>query len=117
MIDVNAAAEKTLSALNCEITYYYPEDFNKLPAVSFYNLTERPDFSSDNEEDIQSGTVVVDIWSHEPSQCGEIGVEVNKVMTEDSWCREFSRDLPKDGEVYHRTMRFTKYFIVTETEE
>lgn len=117
MIDVNSEAEKTLSALNCSITYYYPEKFNDLPIVSFYNLTERPDFSSDNDEDIQSGTVQVDIWTSEPSQCGKIGIEVNKVMTADGWGREFSRDLGNQNGVYHKTMRFTKYFIVTETEE
>lgn len=112
MIDVNAAAEKTLLALNCKITYYYPENFNQLPVVSFYNLTENPDFSSDNEEDIQSGTVVVDIWTDEPSQCGEISLEVNKVMTADCWCREFSRDMGAQDGIYHKTMRFSKFFIL-----
>lgn len=112
MIDVNAEAEKTLSALNCKITYYYPENFNDLPVVSFYNLTERADFSTDNKEDIQSGTVQIDIWADEPSQCGEISLKVNEVMTEDSWNREFSMDIkPNDG-VYHRTMRFTKFFVL-----
>ena len=57
MIDVNAEAEKTLSKLSCNVEYYYPEKFNDLPVVSFYNLTERPDFSYDNEEVIQGGTV------------------------------------------------------------
>lgn len=112
MIDVNAAAEKTLSALDCKITYYYPEEFNDLPIVSFYSLTEKPDFSSDNEEDIQSGTVVIDIWTDEPSECGKIALEVNDVMTADNWSREFSRDLPRDGDVYHRTMRYSKDFVL-----
>lgn len=112
MIDINAEAEKTLSALDCKITYYYPENFNNLPVVSFYNLTEKPDFSSDNEEDIQSGCVVVDIWADDPSQCGKIGLQVNDVMTADNWCREFSRDLPRDGDIYHRTMRFQKNFVL-----
>lgn len=113
MIDVNAEAEKTLSALNCKITYYYPEEFNDLPIVSFYNLTEKPDFSSDNEEDIQSGTVVVDVWAEESSDCGKIAVEVNEVMTADGWNREFSRDLPPDGSgVYHKTMRYVRDFVL-----
>ena len=114
MIDPNAEAEKALSKLNCRITYYYPEEFNDLPVVSFYNLTERPDFSSDNEEDIQCGTIVVDVWSDTPSDCGSIGIQVNNVMTADGWNREFSRDLGKIDGVYHRTMRFTKYFILQE---
>lgn len=113
MIDINAEAEETLSGLDCRIEYFYPEKFNELPIVTFYNLTERPDFSSDNEETIQSGTVVIDIWASEPAQCGEIGMKVNELMTSDDWSREFSRDLPPDGSgVYHRTMRFTKAFVL-----
>lgn len=110
MVDINAEAEKTLSKLDCKIEYYYPEKFNDLPIVSFYNLTERPDFTSDNEEDIQSGTVVIDIWSDNPADCGSIGLKVNEVMKADGWNREFSRDLPKTDDVYHRTMRYTKIF-------
>lgn len=115
MIDVNAEAEKTLSALDYKITYYYPDDFNSLPVVSFYNLNEKPDFSTDNEEDIQSGTVVVDIWANKPDVCGSIGIEVNNIMIADGWHRELSRDVtPDNSRVYHRTMRFIKYFILQE---
>lgn len=116
MIDVNAEAKKTLSALNCKITYYYPENFNKLPIVSFYNLTEKPDFSCDNEEAIQGGTVIIDIWADKPSECGEIGIKVNKIMTADNWNREFSMDIKPEGGVYHRTMRFSKFFVLNEEE-
>lgn len=117
MIDVNAEAEKTLSALDCTVAYYYPDDFKSLPIVTYFNLTETPDFSSDNEEDIQSGTVVVDIWCKTPTQCGEIGIKVNDIMTADGWSREFSRDLPPDdSKVYHRTMRFVKDFYLKQEE-
>lgn len=116
MIDVNAEADKTLSALSCKITYYYPEEFNDVPIVSFYSLTEKPDFSTDNEEDIQAGTVVIDIWADKPSECGEISLQVNEVMTADDWQREFSRDLGKQNGIYHKTMRFTKYFNIAKEE-
>ena len=117
MIDVNAEAEKTLEALDCTVVYQYPEDFTDLPAVSFYTLTERPDFSSDNEEDIQSGSVEIDIWAKNPLDCGEISVKVNELMTADDWNREMSRDLPPDGSgVFHKTMRFSKDFYLCEEE-
>lgn len=116
MIDVNAEAEKTLSKLDCNVEYYYPEKFNDLPVVSFYNLTENSDFSYDNEEVIQSGTVQVDIWADKPDESGEISIQVNDIMTADDWCREFSRDLGKQNGIYHKTMRFTKYFNVIEEE-
>lgn len=112
MKDINAEAEKTLSKLECRVQYYYPESFNDFPIVSFYNLAERPEFSSDNHEDIQNGTVVVDIWSDRKRECGDISLEVNEVMTADGWVREFSRDIPPEGRVYHKTMRFSKSFLV-----
>ncbi len=113
MTDVNAEAEKTLSKLDYTVEYYYPKKFNDLPVISFYNLTENPDFSADNNEVVQSGCVVVDIWADEPSDCGKIAVEVNDVMTADNWSREFSRDLPPDNSgVHHKTMRFSKDFLL-----
>lgn len=116
MIDVNAEAEKTLSALDCKITYYYPDEFNDLPIISFYSLTEAPDFSADNTEVIQSGCVAVDIWADEPSQCGKISLQVNNIMTADGWQREFSRDLGRQNGIYHKTMRFCKIFNIIEEE-
>ena len=113
MVDVNAETEKTLSKLDCEAVYYYPDDFNKLPLVSYYQLTERPSFGYDNIEAIQKGTVVVDIWGNNPSEIGKISLQVNDIMTADGWGREFSADIPpRAGETFHKTMRFSKNFIV-----
>ena len=113
MIDVNKEAEKSLSKVDCEAVYYYPDDFNTLPVISYYQLTERPSFGYDNIEAIQTGTVVVDVWSNKPSEVGAISLQVNDVMVADGWGREFSRDVNPDGKpgedyVYHKTMRFSK---------
>lgn len=111
MVDINAEAEKTLSELPYTLCFYYPEQWNTFPIVSFYNLTESGAFASDNEEDIQKGTVVVDIWALSPSECGKINIEITELMKSDGWCRETSMDVPKTDGVYHRTMRFSKIFI------
>lgn len=116
MVDINAEVEKSLSGLDCRVEYYYPESFVELPVVSYYQLTERPDFGCDNVESIQTGTVVIDIWSEKPSECGAISLNVNKIMTSDGWGREFSRDLPKTDGIYHKTMRFSKDFYIFEEE-
>lgn len=117
MIDVNAEAEKTLEALDCTVVYQYPEDFADLPAVSFYTLTERNSFATDNEADIQNGTVEIDVWSKNPLDLGRIGSKVNELMTADDWNREMSRDLPPDGSgVFHKTMRYSKDFYLCEEE-
>lgn len=110
MLDVNAEAEKALNKLSYKVAYYYPEEFNNLPVMSFYNISETPDFSCDNIEAMQRGTVVIDIWAEAPQQCGDIGIKVNEIMTADGWGREFSRDLEPVNGIYHRTTRYTKIF-------
>ncbi len=117
MVDVNAEIEKSLKNVDCEAVYYYPENFDKLPIISYYQLTERPAFAADNAEMIQCGTAVVDIWSDVAPETGEISTKVNNAMVTDGWAREFSMDVKPDGKpgedyVYHRTMRFSKIFNV-----
>ena len=113
MIDVNLEAEKVLSTLECETVYQYPQKFTRLPVISYYNISEKGAFYADNTECIQSGRVQIDIWSDVPADCGAISIEVNDAMTSDGWTREMSMDVPKqDEKIYHRTMRFQKYFTV-----
>lgn len=112
MIDVNIELEKSLENLSCPLTYQHPEGFNKLPVVSYYNLTEQASMACDNEELLQDGTVQLDIWAKLPSDCGKIAIEINALMTADGWVRQFSMDIPKqDGEkAYHKTMRYARIF-------
>ena len=114
MVDVDAEIEKSLLKGDydgAEIVYQYPKTFTKLPVISYYNLTEHPDFSADNAELIQSGWAQVDIWADKPNDCGKIAVKINEVMNADGWAREFSMSLkPDENGAYHKTMRFAKIF-------
>lgn len=111
MIDINKMAEMSLSRLECNVVYQYPEEFATLPVVSYYNVAEKGGFYADNSECIQDGYVQIDVWSKKPAECGELSIKINEIMTEDGWTRELSMDIPrKDENIYHRTMRFQKYF-------
>lgn len=113
MIDINTEAEKTLSAVGYKLVYQYPEAFCKLPVISYYNLAEKGAFYADNSECIQNGYVQVDIWSNVPKECADISIKVNSAMEKDGWTRELSMDVPKKNDkIYHRTMRFQKYFTL-----
>ncbi len=113
MLDINEELEKSLEGLGCTLVYRQPEGFNDLPVVSYYNLTESGSFAYDNEEQMQDGTVVLDIWASVPKECAKIALEINGLMLDDGWIRQFSMDIPKQpGErAYHRTMKYTKTFI------
>lgn len=113
MVDINTEAKKVLSALDCKVVYQYPEVFTEESVISYYNLTERGAFYADNRECIQDGYVQVDVWSKIPKECADISIRVNDAMTADGWTREMSMDIPKKNEkLYHRTMRFQKYFTL-----
>ena len=122
MVDINEEIGKALSGLDCTVCYQYPGDFNGLPAVSFYNLTERAGFGSDNGEDIQTGWAQLDIWGDYPKDVGNTALKVHEAMTKAGWTRELSMDIPSTARtqegietktnVFHRTMRYVKDFIV-----
>ena len=113
MIDVNLEAEKALVQTGYTVVYSYPDNFNDLPVISFYTLTESGSFACDNSEAIQEGCVQVDIWADEPQDCGDIALKVNEVMNANGWVREMSRDVPNpDSRVIHKTARFSKEILL-----
>lgn len=113
MIDINAAAEKSLGDVKCKAVFQYPKNFNNLPIISYYTVTECGGFYADNDESVQDGHIQIDIWAEIPKECSDLSAEVNEVMTKDSWVREMSMDVPEnDKKIYHKTMRFQKYFTL-----
>ena len=40
MIDINAEAEKSLGDVKCKAVFQYPKNFNNLPIISYYTVTE-----------------------------------------------------------------------------
>ena len=113
MLDVNRELENSLQNLSCALVYRQPSGFNALPVVSYYNITESASFSADNEEQMIDGVIQLDVWAKLPSQCGEIALEINGLLTEDGWVRQFSMDVPKQSKerAYHKTLRYTKTFL------
>ena len=114
MIDFNAELKRVLSGLSCPLEYQHPTGFNKLPVVSFYNLTECMGMVCDNDELIRDGAVQLDIWCAVPEECARIADEINALLSADGWGRQFSADIPKQpGErAYHKTMRYNKSVVL-----
>lgn len=110
--DINSEAARTLSALPYRVVYNYPESFNRLPIVSFYNLSETDSFCADNAPVFQRGYIECDVWTKKAAEGGRISLDVIAAMEADGWAREFSRDITPDGGVYHRTIRFVKDFYL-----
>lgn len=112
MVDINKEAEQVLIQLPYTLSFFYPEEFNEFPIVSFYDINTNGSFDSDNKKDMVKGYVNVDIWTLEPSQGGKIAGEITELMESSGWWCELNRSLPKTDGVYHRTMRWGKEFIL-----
>ena len=55
MIDINAEAEKSLSDVKCKAVFQYPKNFNNLPIISYYTVTECGGFYADNARVFKTG--------------------------------------------------------------
>ena len=113
MIDANADAAKILGDMDISVVYIRPDSFTRLPAVSYYALTEQGGFYCDNEEWIQDCTIQLDIWAKSHEECGALACRVNDKMEKNGYHRQMSMDVPsgRDG-VCHKTMRFIKQFVL-----
>lgn len=113
MQDISKELEKSLENLSCTLVPCRPDGFNALPVVSYYNLTEFGSLAYDNTEQVQDGTVQLDIWAAVPEECAKIALEINGLLANDGWIRQFSMDIPKRAaeRAYHTTMKYTKTFF------
>ena len=109
MIDVNNEVRAVLNNLEgITVTYRYPDKSNKLPVVSYYEITTTTGLCYDNKEQAQKSYVAVDIWGRNGAECADFAIKADKLMQDAGWYREFSMDLPPKNKIYHKSMRFFK---------
>ena len=113
MIEIDGIVDGILRPMandGVAVQFQYAEDMAKLPAVTYYVLTEGESFRADNLGQSQIARVQVDIWSLKRSEMSRISVKANELMQNAGWMRELSKDMPKQTEqqCYHRSLRFAK---------
>lgn len=109
MIDVNEVVRRVLKGMpDIKVTYYHPSAFNDMPIVSYYELVTTTGMCYDNAEQAQNSSVAIDVWGKSAAECGRIAIDVDKAMQDNGWYRDFSRDMPPEDNIYHKTMRFKK---------
>ena len=109
MLDVNKIIRDILGNIDgVKVTFYHPGEFNVLPIISYYELTTNTGLCYDNAEQAQKSSVVIDIWGKGGGECSRLAIEVDKLMQNGGWYREFSRDMPPEDGIYHKSMRYQK---------
>lgn len=80
----------------------YPEDFNSLPHISFYEQYNGDVYKLKRE--IYTEIVIqIDVWHNRST--GALAQQVNEKMNSIGFKREFARDIP-DPNIKHKTMRY-----------
>lgn len=115
MVDANKEVKALLGTLkDVTVTYYVPPEVNRLPAVSYYEIVTTTGYKYDNKEQAQISTMAIDVWAKSPSECAKIAIEIDAIMQSAGWYREFSRDMPPEDLVRHKSMRYNKQIFFEE---
>lgn len=114
MINLKPQILKKLEEISeIEVSYFYPQDWAKLPAVSYYEMDNSVASKADDEEYSSNIAIQIDIWAKGPSECSKIAIEVNSKMEELEFERTLAVDLyEQETKIYHKTMRFEKIEIL-----
>ncbi|MBR1737891.1 MAG: hypothetical protein IJ736_12915 [Firmicutes bacterium] len=105
MIDLKKDVYEKLAECGVETVYFFPENFGKLPVISYYEL-ENADSGYCGSEIISDISFQVDVWAKNALRVSEICLSVDEKMSEIGFRRAFAQDLNEDS-VCRKTMRYS----------
>lgn len=107
MLNLKPEILKLLKQLDVKTNYYYPQNFNQLPIVTYYELENRTLLTSaDGEELLSEVTYSIDVWSKESTS--EISIQIDKLMRSIGFRRTSSNDLfEPDTKINHKVLRYS----------
>lgn len=116
MINLKPQILKKLKEISdVEVSYFYPQNWAKLPVISYYEMDNSMASKADDEEYSSNIAVQVDIWAKGSSECSKLAIQVNKKMEGLEFERTLALDLfEQETKIYHKTMRFEKEEILEE---
>lgn len=88
-------------------SYFYPEDWGHLPAISYYEVDNRPETTADDREYSTAVEYVVDIWAKKVDQMLDLAGQVDDALTELGLTRSFTTELYEpETKLRHKPMRY-----------
>lgn len=104
MFDIKTIVNRALSEISgVTVSDTYPNDFNKLPHISFYEIANSEGVSAIPGRMTETN-IQVDIW-HKRST-GALAKEINEKLNAIGLRRVFAGDIPDPSGIKHKTMRF-----------
>jgi hypothetical protein len=96
-----------LEAITPNAYYYYPEDWGRLPAISYYEIDNRPETMADDREYTTGVEYVVDIWAKRIDQMLGLAERVDRELTAIGLIRSFTTELYEpETKIRHKPMRY-----------
>ena len=107
MITLTARIAELLDGLDARVFYFYPQNWLRLPAVSWRESGNRELARADGRPHLAELTYAVDIWSDSPAQNEALSAEIDGRMAGALLRRDYLADLfdAKSG-LHHRSLRY-----------
>ena len=114
MINLKPQILKKLEEISdVEVSYFYPQNWSNLPAISYYEIDNSKASRADDEEYSSNIAIQIDVWAKSSSQCSKLAIQVNEKMESLEFERTLATDLfEQETKIYHKTMRFEKEEIL-----
>lgn len=114
MINLKPQILKKLEEISdVEVSFFYPQNWAKLPAISYYEMDNSVASKADDEEYSSNIAIQIDVWAKSSSECSKLAVQINEKMEDLEFERTLALDLfEQETKIYHKTMRFEKEEIL-----
>jgi hypothetical protein len=108
MINVKPQIYTLLSEVDgAKVSYFHPESFTTLPAISYYEASNSTKVRTDNREKLAEIAVQVDVWAKTSGEASTLAEAVDTKMASIGFSRAFSGDqYEAKSKIHHKSMRF-----------
>jgi hypothetical protein len=104
----NAALVSALGSAS-KIQYFYPNDFNALPIITYSETNNQNVKWFDNMPWADESTIEIHVWANVSTTA--LCKLVDSIMAAGLYTRDFSSDVPEpDVKIFHRVMRYRRSF-------
>ena len=104
----NASLVSALGSAS-KIQYFYPNDFNALPVVTYSETNNQNVKWFDNMPWADESTIGIHVWANVSTTA--LCKLVDSIMAAGLYTRDFSSDVPEpDVKIFHRVMRYRRSF-------
>lgn len=104
MYDVKPEVNALLATIEgITVSDAYPQDFTRLPHISFYEIANGDPLSTANSP-LSDISIQIDIWHNRST--GIIAAAVDEKMNRLGFRRQLAADVPDPTGIKHKTMRY-----------